>query len=154
MINQICISCNIELPINRFEHQNNRPNPRRKCKSCRISQRVYSEESLIRMKEYKKKYNIGNRNYLKNYALVKKYGIDLSKFNLMILQQNNKCGICSKEMVSKKKKHVDHDHNTGRVRDILCSTCNSGIGMLGDSIEHLNNAVKYLKRHELIQDNF
>ena len=40
---------------------------------------------------------------------------------------------------------VDHDHETGAVRGLLCNHCNRGIGLLGDSITNLENAIKYLQ---------
>jgi hypothetical protein len=54
------------------------------------------------------------------------------------------CCICG----SKKYLHIDHDHNTGKFRGILCSRCNNGLGFFNDSIEGLENALKYLRSLE------
>lgn len=59
----------------------------------------------------------------------------------MSLKQNNKCFICDEEA----KLVVDHDHSTGKVRGLLCSICNTGIGMFKDSTKNLEKAIEYLK---------
>ena len=48
----------------------------------------------------------------------------------------------------KKELHLDHCHETGQFRGWLCSNCNKGTGMLGDNIEGLQNAVRYLRRYD------
>ena len=55
------------------------------------------------------------------------------------------CDLCGKPP-GKRSLHVDHCHISGIFRGWLCSSCNAGIGMLGDSIEGLMNAVRYLER--------
>ena len=53
------------------------------------------------------------------------------------------CHMCNKDL-SNAKICIDHDHTTGRVRGILCSACNTGIGLLGDNIEGVERALRYL----------
>lgn len=77
-----------------------------------------------------------------NNQLKHKFGITLEELRELKAGQKNKCAICCK----KKKLVVDHCHKTGKVRGLLCSTCNSGIGMLQDNIEVLKTAIKYLRR--------
>ena len=54
------------------------------------------------------------------------------------------CDCCGKEVTNRKTMHLDHDHKTGDFRGWLCNTCNTGIGSLGDSVEGLENAIRYL----------
>jgi hypothetical protein len=70
--------------------------------------------------------------------------ITTADINQMVLDQNNKCAICQDVM---KKPCVDHNHNTGLVRKLLCSHCNSVLGMAKDNIQVLENAIEYLKSH-------
>ncbi len=91
---------------------------------------------------------------IKGYNLLKTYGITLAQYEEISLVQNHKCAICKKKdgAVSKLGKNrdlaVDHCHQTGKVRGLLCSPCNSGIGQLGDSIERLETALEYLRKHK------
>lgn len=60
-------------------------------------------------------------------------------------EQDGKCGICETDMIwDSRFTHVDHDHETGKVRGLICGPCNQGLGSLGDSIERLQKAITYL----------
>ena len=72
-----------------------------------------------------------------------KYGIVKVQFDEMLAAQNNSCAICSKPLI---KPAIDHDHNTGFIRGILCFNCNVGLGMFGDSITNLVAAIEYLSK--------
>lgn len=58
-------------------------------------------------------------------------------------QQGGRCAICGRQA---RKLVVDHDHETGVVRGLLCHGCNTSMGVLGDSVEGLERAIAYLKR--------
>lgn len=70
----------------------------------------------------------------------RKYKISLSEYNCMVEMQGGQCGICKE----KKKLYVDHCHETGKVRGLLCQLCNSGLGLMKDNIATLKNAIIYL----------
>jgi hypothetical protein len=73
------------------------------------------------------------------------YGITLAQFKEILAEQNGKCYICEKDVTTKKTEaHLDHCHNTGKIRAILCRACNTGIGMLGDNAILLRKAAEYL----------
>lgn len=70
----------------------------------------------------------------------------------MIALQGNKCAICGSEETDKRRGKlralaVDHDHETGKVRGLLCGACNKGIGLLKDDAEILRKAAAYLDKH-------
>jgi hypothetical protein len=94
----------------------------------------------MRWKEKNKEYLAG---FEYNRKLIKKYGITIVDYNLMGESQDWKCACCGKPNV---KLCVDHDHQTGRVRGLLCKFCNLGIGGLGDTLEGCKNAVKYMEK--------
>ena len=78
-----------------------------------------------------------------------KYGINLKKYNYILNKQQHRCACCGvheKELT--KRLAVDHDHNTGAIRGLLCSNCNTGIGMLGDSKEAIEAALQYFDKAE------
>lgn len=79
----------------------------------------------------------------KDYRLVKTYGITLEQFDAMLAVQDGKCAICRGDGDGKAW-HVDHCHDTNRVRGILCALCNRGIGHFRESAELLRSAATYM----------
>lgn len=83
--------------------------------------------------------------------LLLKYGLDAVSFEGLLEEQSGACKLCGAVAgrVTKDGRRfrlfVDHDHQTGAVRGLLCSTCNAGLGHLGDTIEGLERALRYLK---------
>lgn len=80
----------------------------------------------------------------KNNKLKHKYGIDILRFEEMVAEQDNCCAICNEEFT--KTPHVDHCHESGEVRGLLCMYCNTGLGKFRDDPERLSNAITYLER--------
>lgn len=77
------------------------------------------------------------------------YGLSLKEFYALRKSQNNRCAICRKRF--RKTPHVDHDHETKRIRGLLCGPCNTGLGMFKDSNEFLTRAASYLKEIKCLQ---
>lgn len=76
------------------------------------------------------------------------YGIEYSKFEEMLKDQNGKCKICNSDLEIRTGGFaIDHSHVTKNVRSILCTSCNLVIGHSKDSIETLNKMIDYLKLH-------
>jgi hypothetical protein len=85
----------------------------------------------------------------KNSKLKNRYGITLLGRDQMIADQSGCCAICNIELSTAKVVHLDHCHTSGDVRGVLCQPCNIGLGGFKDSIETLENAIEYLKRHKV-----
>jgi len=77
------------------------------------------------------------------YQIKYKYGISRDQYLKMVTDQNNKCLICKRDL-NGIKSCIDHSHENGKVRGILCNNCNNGIGFFNDNIEHLKTAIKYI----------
>jgi hypothetical protein len=76
----------------------------------------------------------------------RQYGISLKQFDELLEFQGGGCAICNKRIDGERRRmNIDHDHNTGKVRGLLCTGCNTGIGHLGDNIEGLKKALYYLE---------
>lgn len=83
----------------------------------------------------------------RNCDLKSKYGIDVQDYKILFDQQKGLCGCCGKPKLMKQKNLVvDHDHSNGKIRGLLCNHCNLGIGMLGDNVESILNALRYLTK--------
>lgn len=92
------------------------------------------------------------------------YGISLSDFNAMVVSQGDRCAACGTDTPGGKHNQwcVDHNHVTGKVRQLLCKNCNITLGLVEDSTEHLRQLIDYVSRHnsgdsslngELFNDN-
>ena len=68
-------------------------------------------------------------------------------YEKMLKNQKGVCAICKRHRVASNKEYmvIDHCHETGNVRGILCNWCNRGLGVFEDSEYFLKNAIKYLK---------
>ncbi len=75
------------------------------------------------------------------------FGINIDEYAAMLNTQGGVCAICKKTPeVNKKRLAVDHCHNSKKVRGLLCSTCNSAIGLLRDDISILKSAIQYIRK--------
>lgn len=77
------------------------------------------------------------------------FGLRLDEYNAMLAAQGNACAICRLPPNSKRAFAVDHDHNTGRLRGLLCNNCNLLLGHAGDGTERLAAAITYLKEKKV-----
>lgn len=77
-------------------------------------------------------------------SLKNKYKMTIEQFDEMMLNQGGTCAICDKEAFLV----IDHDHTTGKVRQLLCRCCNWAVGHLKDSSETAIKASEYLKKHK------
>lgn len=79
---------------------------------------------------------------------LRKYGVTQRWMNLHLFIQDCACSICGID-IAITSCVVDHDHTTGRIRSLLCSPCNTGIGLLRENKEILLSAVDYLDKHAI-----
>jgi hypothetical protein len=102
---------------------------------------------LDREKEYREKNKIVLTYKKRDYYLFNKYKITVQDYENMFKAQEGKCAICEKHQNEfNYLLHVDHDHKTGKIRDLLCSICNTRLGYYEKSdIDKLN---KYLDKHK------
>ena len=87
--------------------------------------------------------------------LVKKYGIDIEFYNKLLEKQEGKCSICLSEknkIKNRDRLEVDHCHSTGKIRGLLCSSCNRALGLLGEDSRRLKRALEYLEIASLRQE--
>jgi hypothetical protein len=77
------------------------------------------------------------------------YGMTRADYEEMLSKQDNCCAICRTSVENERNRrfHIDHNHETGENRGLLCSRCNVGIGMFAEEEERLLAAIKYLRQH-------
>lgn len=116
--------------------------------------RIEAQKKWVAKNKHKKKQYTANeapRARERNY--IKKFGITVEEYNVILEQQKGVCKICNNPETSKnnkgepKKLAVDHCHITGKIRGLLCIGCNIGLGQFKDNKEILSSAIKYLEEN-------
>ena len=115
--------------------------------------KAYYEANKEKIIARTKAWNKANKEKTKGYTLKSRYNITLKERDLMLKKQNNKCKICNTKF-SKVTSNIDHCHTTNKVRGILCTACNMGLGLFKDNTENLTNAITYLKETETLPEEF
>ena len=126
----------------------------------RESRKTWSVSNTHKTKEYYKEYYRvnsakkkasnkewarANPNKTRGYHLRRQYGITSDAVENIRIDQSNCCKICRETFsVKPKSMHIDHDHKTGKIRGLLCSSCNRGLGFFRDSADRLRTAAEYL----------
>jgi hypothetical protein len=149
---KLCKKCGTMRPLDQFYKQARGLYGRNsQCKPCQESARAKRDalspgKGAAAMREWVRK----NPDKKRNNHLKYTYGITLAQFKEMEARQDGKCAICgfapdgSSPSRTGKRLHVDHCHDTGIVRGLLCGNCNIGIGNLQHSLELLEKAKVYL----------
>jgi hypothetical protein len=96
--------------------------------------------------EYKR-HEYDRRPDIKFLSRLRNYGLTPERYDLMYQEQGGRCAICG-TLGQSRGLAIDHDHDTGVVRGLLCSRCNSGIAMLCHNREYVQAADHYLARWE------
>lgn len=88
----------------------------------------------------------GNRDpyYLRAYRLKTKFNLDFDDYKALLIKQDEKCAICTTDDPGQKDWHVDMNHETKKVRGLLCNRCNIGIGYFGEEVVLLNRVWDYM----------
>jgi len=102
---------------------------------------------------------------IRDEYLRRKYGTTLLELEALLAEQDNRCGICHRpwyECPPAKRARfdqglflhhlcVDHDHGTGRIRGLLCNSCNTTLGLMEEREDWFYEAIAYLNRHAIIR---
>ena len=132
----ICVKCGIEKPESayRLRQRKGKEFYEKSCKACQyVGTSKWSKENPDRRREFDR---VGK--------IRRAHGIDGLSV-LARIDSGEGCEICGGHTV---KMAVDHDHATGRVRGLLCSKHNTGLGLFNDNPELLSAAIEYLQKHK------
>jgi len=120
-----------------------------------LCKRCYSRQWYKENKEYHRVYYKEHRETILAYRrdgtgrdlqLQRNYGINSTGYSQTLEDQDNHCSICGKTPEENGKRlAVDHNHNTGKVRGLLCSSCNTAVGLFDDSPDNCIRAAAYLE---------
>lgn len=95
--------------------------------------------------------------WTKNRDLTRAFGITLQQYNALVIKQNNCCAICKMPEAIKQNGKVqdlavDHDHQTGKVRELLCGNCNHALGKLKEDEDIILSMLEYIKKHKRLNN--
>jgi hypothetical protein len=114
----------------------------------------YSAKHREEIRARKREYNAtprGKRAAISRH-LKRLYNITADKYDEILKEQNGSCAICGKSTTEfKRRLAVDHDHGSGKVRGLLCTNCNRGVGNFYDSPDLLQKAIFYLLRFATVK---
>lgn len=160
-------------------HGEYEPNKESRCLECkRIRSKEWNRKNREHCREMNKKYHIDKKEKIakrkaklfrdnpekmklssRKTALKMKYNLTLEEYENMLLSQNSVCKICLKPETQRSNKNgkidslrVDHCHTTNKVRGLLCSKCNFGIGQFNDNIDLLKSAINYLHEYDKLTE--
>lgn len=171
-----CATCKQIKPLSEFHlHKREKDGHQTACKNCRSAARASDmERNYIQGRKYylankdtlKKKrteryiikrdlelekrkiYNTTHKEQNRNRRFMRVYGISLQEYNQILEKQNSRCAICRDLNENGKMLCVDHNHLTGKIRGLLCNSCNKGIGYFSDDPKILESARGYLVDHQ------
>lgn len=132
-----CSKCGEVKPLDEFPKSKG---PRKgvvACAACKVCARV--QQDLWRH---------ANKAHVNKCQTARNVGLTLDEYDALDL---SRCEVCARELsleASKSNKpHLDHDHETGKFRGVLCGMCNVGLGHAQDSVDVLLQMIRYLKDH-------
>lgn len=139
-----CTKCKEEQPLDQFHNDYKRSDGKYpQCRTCRAERRKKDYwNNLDAVREYQNDPEVKLRRVERDY--MRKYGITLDDYNKMFEEQDGGCAICGD--TKDERLHVDHNHDTGEVRGLLCNNCNRALGLLQDSPYIVSTAYKYLTK--------
>lgn len=139
-VGQMCSSCNVRKDYSEFYRSKDKKSGyKSQCKQCirtQIREKYWTPEGRKYQQE-----KSWRDNGIK--------GMTVERYEELLAYQNNACAICGRtENLNGTRLCVDHNHETGEVRGLLCHFCNVSLGRMGDSLDRLYRAVSYLEEYE------
>ena len=140
---KICGKCKEPKLVSEFRKYNRTGGYQSYCKPCENAYKVawHKRNRTVANKKAKDWY-YKNRDKVSAYGRKERYGLMNDTYELMLKKQENSCAICLLPFV--KTPHVDHCHKTGKIRGLLCSSCNTGLGAFKDDVPTIQNALDYI----------
>lgn len=159
-----CLKCGQEKPISEYHAKRGKPQPQ--CKTCRSDYMAkHYKENRPRERAKRKSWYEANREYvcekmrtdrllhLEEYRLrsrLRRKGMTFEEYTYKVTSQKNACEICHSSFGREAYKcsYIDHCHKTGKFRGLLCSQCNTAIGLLKESETLFKACITYLKKYK------
>jgi hypothetical protein len=110
-----------------------------RCKACLAKNRRANYD----------RYRIKQRLAERRWWLRTEYGLTIEDYDALLEKQGGACAVCQAPTGAQARRlHIDHDHETGKVRGLLCGPCNSALGLLREDPHILARMTSYILEHE------
>jgi hypothetical protein len=156
-----CNKCSTEKPLADFyAEKGGRDGRRPECKACTNARRkqwyaankereiarvtAWQKANPDRVKAWRAKNRDRINKQLREIHLRTKFGLTPGEYDEMFAAQDGRCAVCRSLPTPGISLHVDHDHDTGEIRGLLCVRCNNGIGLFRESPDVLHRAADYV----------
>lgn len=147
---KVCRDCGEGKPRSDYHaHKRARDGLYPYCKPCSSKRNAaWRAKNAERLREYERKRPKRSAEERRRMQLWRLYKILPEDYDRLFAEQSGRCAICGTDDPGSGRElmNVDHDHETGEVRGLLCMGCNIAIGHMGDDIERLKSAIAYLER--------
>jgi len=133
-----CLTCGETQPLDDFVKNKKAKDGRMmRCKKCwRAATRKWRQQNPKGQRYLKRNHRVCH---------LRQYGMTPADYDAMFAAQLGVCALCH-QPGKYKGLHVDHDHETGRTRALLCSTCNTALGLFKENPELMEQAAEYIRR--------
>lgn len=156
MSSKVCTLCKLEKSLEEFPRQSNKAKDGRACwcKPCHAAKsKSWRERNPDKAKAAMNSYRKRNPTNHRRSFLRRTYGLKETDYERLLADQGGRCAICLRVEADCVKKFlcIDHIKGTTLIRGLLCSQCNSAIGLLNHDPELLRLAVAYLQRTPVME---
>jgi len=164
---KICSKCGLTKPLDMFyKMKGMRDGHRNECKACNLAAKherylqdpereiarvkKWQQENAEKLNAYRREMRLRPETKRRERAghLKRKFGLSLEQYDEMLAAQHGGCAICGDAPEANVSLHIDHDHDTGAVRGLLCFSCNGGLGQFKEQPDLIRAAAAYLDGHE------
>lgn len=159
-----CKKCGTEKPLSQFTKAPDRPDGvRNACRNCTAAYQAEwgraNRESVIARRRAWRAANrdkanasslawwTNNKERAESARVQRVYGLAPEDFAGMVRAQEGRCAVCGES--PERSLHIDHDHDTGAVRGLLCNSCNLALGFLKDSPAVVERMLAYIRQHKV-----
>jgi hypothetical protein len=115
---------------------------------ARYPDRVKASKNPLKVREAGRRFDLKHRR--NRYSAARRYGMTADQVDNLVADQDGKCKLCGDVLKGGRKQAIDHNHDNGIVRGVLCCNCNTALGKLKDDPDLIARASEYVRKNGLI----